>query len=96
MNKIEEHRNLCEKLTEIYKAKNNDYGDSFGKSVREYGFTAALVRMEDKFNRLKTLLRPNANQQVKNESIHDTLLDLANYALMTDIEISSLIEEKQL
>lgn len=43
------------------------------------------IRLEDKLNRLKALTR-NGNQQVNDESIDDTLMDLANYAIMTLVE----------
>lgn len=71
---------VCEKLHSIYIAKNHDYGNSFNQSLNEFGVVAALVRMNDKFNRLKSL----ANKLAKvDESIDDTLLDLANYCIMT-------------
>lgn len=86
MNKIEIHKNICDSLNDLYKKKNQDYGDSFGKSYKEYGFTMSLIRLEDKLNRLKSLNK-NGNAQVKDESIQDTLMDLANYAIMTLIEL---------
>ena len=86
MNKIEKHKKICESLNDLYKAKNEDYGDSFGKSYREYGLTMSCIRLEDKLNRLKSLNK-NGNAQVKDESIQDTLMDLANYAIMTLIEL---------
>lgn len=46
----------------------------------------ARIRLGDKFNRFKTLSRSN-DQKVTDESIRDTLLDLANYALMTVLEM---------
>lgn len=85
MNKIEKHKKICDSLNDLYKAKNEDYGDSFGKSYKEYGLTMACIRLEDKLNRLKSLNK-NGNAQVKDESIQDTLMDLANYAIMTLIE----------
>ena len=87
MSKIEKHKLICEKLNELYKAKNEDYGDSFSKSYKEYGLTMSLIRLEDKLNRLKSLNK-NGNAQVKDESIQDTLMDLANYAIMTLIELT--------
>ena len=86
MNKIEIHKNICDSLNDLYKKKNQDYGDSFGKSYKEYGLTMACIRLEDKLNRLKSLNK-NGNAQVKEESIQDTLMDLANYAIMTILEL---------
>ena len=86
MNKIEIHKNICDSLNDLYKKKNQDYGDSFSKSYKEYGLTMSCIRLEDKLNRLKSLNK-NGNAQVKDESIQDTLMDLANYAIMTLIEL---------
>lgn len=87
MNKIEIHKKICDSLNDLYKAKNEDYGDSFGKSYKEYGLTMSCIRLEDKLNRLKSLNK-NGNAQVKDESIQDTLMDLANYSIMTLIELT--------
>lgn len=46
----------------------------------------ARIRLSDKLNRFKALSR-NGNQQVSDESLRDTLLDLANYAIMTVMEM---------
>ena len=83
-NKVRHHDSICEELNEIYARKNHDYGDSFGKGYAEYGMVMAVIRLEDKLNRLKSLIK--AESLVKDESINDTLMDLANYAIMTVIE----------
>lgn len=83
--KIKLHSHICSDLTALYERKNHDYGDSFGKSFKEYGMAMPCIRLEDKLNRLKALTR-NGNQQVSDESIDDTLMDLANYAIMTLVE----------
>ena len=83
-NRVRHHASICEELNEIYARKNHDYGDSFGKGYAEYGMVMAVIRLEDKLNRLKSLIK--AESLVKDESINDTLMDLANYAIMTVIE----------
>lgn len=80
------HKNICEYLTEIYTRKNSDYGDSFSSLRKEFP-EAILVRIGDKYNRLKTLYK-NGECMVKSEPISDTLLDLANYCIMELIEIT--------
>ena len=90
--KILLHALICDKLNVLYERKNRDYGDSFGKGYGEYGMTMPVIRLEDKLNRLKSLLKSAA--QVKDESIEDTLMDLANYAIMTLIERNILKGEK--
>lgn len=86
MNQIEEHKKLVDFVHDIYVRKNHDYGDSFGRSFKKYGIIAALVRMEDKWNRLENLAG-GTKQKVSDESIRDTCLDLANYCLMTVMEL---------
>jgi hypothetical protein len=85
MDKVSMHREICEKLNEIYAAKNADYGDSFAKLRNELGDWVILVRLSDKLERLKTLLGKREEARV-NESIDDTLMDLANYCIMELIE----------
>lgn len=86
MDNIEKHKQICAELTDIYTAKNADYGDSFHKSFEKYGLDMAAIRLGDKFNRFEQLSL-GAESRVKTESIRDTLLDLANYAIMTVAEI---------
>lgn len=85
MTKLERHAELCEYLKGLYAQKNHDYGDSFHLTYLEEGMAMPRIRLSDKFNRFKTLSRKE--QLVNDESIKDTLFDLANYALMTILEI---------
>lgn len=85
------HRQVCSRLTKTYKEKNSDYGDSFVK-VREEFPNAILIRLSDKLNRLKTLYS-GKEQMVQDESVIDTLLDLANYCIMEIIEIEMSTKE---
>lgn len=87
-NKIERHEKICEELNTLYAKKNHDYGDSFHLSFLEEGMAMPRIRLGDKFNRFKTLSRNNT-QQVNDESIRDTLIDLANYAIMTILEMEN-------
>jgi len=66
--------------------KNRDYGDSFAKQFAKYGVLSGLIRMDDKMRRLENLVG-GAEQNV-DESIEDTLLDLAGYAILTVVELS--------
>lgn len=78
-------------MSEITRKKNADYtgngGDAFNNFTRvevlgiastEQGF---LTRMNDKFSRIISFMQ-NGELQVKDESVDDTLLDLANYCLL--------------
>lgn len=65
----------------LYKKKNQDYGNSFDKSLDRYGISAGLVRMSDKMNRLENIF--DKEPMVHNERLKDTLIDMACYAAMT-------------
>lgn len=80
------HREICEEINGLYARKNHDYGDSFRQTFVEEGMAMARIRLGDKFNRFKTLSR-SGEQKVNDESIRDTLIDLANYAIMTVLEM---------
>lgn len=82
---IEIHKQICQGMTELYAKKNSDYGDSFAKLRAEYP-EAICIRIQDKVNRLKSLLVDRKAQQVNDESIDDTLMDIANYAVMELVE----------
>ena len=76
------HEFICDELYETYKKKNADYGNSFENSLDKHGLIAGIVRMDDKMSRLISLNSKN-EQQVLDESMRDTLMDLANYAIMS-------------
>jgi Nucleotide modification associated domain 1 len=70
----------CENLSWVLAAKNHDYGNSVQEQFDEYGLTSILIRLDDKMRRLKNLL--SKPQQVSDESILDTLQDMAGYAVL--------------
>ena len=87
-----------ESMKDLYLKKNHDYGDSVSKTFDEYGLVSFLVRMDDKMNRIKTLNKIQ-DAAVIGEKIEDTLLDLANYAILalTEIEFrkNRLLQNKE-
>lgn len=90
--KVARHCAICKKLNQVYKAKNHDYGDSFGDTYKKLGIISAVTRLSDKMNRLMSLAVSH-DAQVKDEKIEDTLLDMANYAIMTLIELEYEVDE---
>lgn len=78
-------KDILNEMQDLYDKKNHDYGDSFSTSYRLFGLVAPLVRMNDKMNRLNKLYQ--SDSRVTDESIRDTLIDLANYAVMTVVEL---------
>ena len=83
---VEHHMEIVSEMNKLYERKNKDYGDSFHMLFLEEGMAMARIRLSDKLNRFKTLTKSDS-QEVKDESIRDTLIDLANYAIMTIMEI---------
>ena len=83
--KIELHSELLDNLHNLYVTKNRDYGDSVHDTYEKYGLVSFLVRLEDKLNRARGLSKRDA--LVLDEKIEDTLLDMANYAILAVIEL---------
>lgn len=85
-NKYKRHEEICKKLNEVYVQKNRAYGDSFSETYRKLGVISAVTRMTDKMNRIQNL-SVNKNIDKGDESLIDSCLDLANYAIMTVMEL---------
>lgn len=88
---VQQFMDITTDMAKTYAAKNHDYGDSFDESLNEFGLVAAVVRIGDKMNRIKSLIKKEA--EVKDESIRDTLLDMANYCIMTVMWMDKIKEE---
>lgn len=85
------HKSMTDRMEQITRAKNHDYsgfGDSpfsnfmvvekCGIASTEQGF---LTRMMDKISRVNSFVQQGVTK-VSDEKIEDTLLDLANYAIL--------------
>lgn len=77
-------RGVLKKMGDVFAVKNEKYGNSFETSVDKYGMIAALTRIGDKFNRIENLILHN-DGGTDDESIMDTLIDMANYCVMTAV-----------
>ena len=80
---------ITENMFELFKRKQEDYGPSnigMGKSILETdedvnkAMIGLSVRMNDKIQRLLNLTF--SGKEPNNESVEDTLMDIANYAVM--------------
>jgi hypothetical protein len=85
------HEACCRRMVEVTKAKNADYTgtsddpfanfsrvENVGICTTEQGF---LTRMFDKFSRITSFVQKGV-LLVKDESVEDTLIDLANYCIL--------------
>lgn len=79
------HQELLDYMHNLYITKNHDYGNSVHDTYEKYGLTSFLVRIEDKLNRVRTLSKNDA--KVNDEKIEDTLMDMANYAILAVMEL---------
>ena len=80
--KVETFSNIVKEMTELYAKKNHDYGNSFDEGCDKIGTGYPLGRLLDKMNRLIACMGKEDEMQI-NESIEDTLKDLACYSVMT-------------
>lgn len=87
---LEFHRAMCDRMIDITRVKNEDYSTSedpfanfrscelMNVASTMQGF---LTRMLDKISRINSFAQ-RGQLSVKDESVQDTLLDLANYSIL--------------
>lgn len=78
-------KEITDKMSDTYKRKNSDYGNSFSKLFEECGMTYAYGHLAEKVERINSLRKNDA--KVHGESMIDSLYDLANYSILTIMEI---------
>ncbi len=83
-NRIEQFETVQNEGKELFRKKNQDYGDAFAT----YGTVGVLVRLGDKIHRLQSITSKGINL-VEDEKLRDTLLDLHNYAAMAIMLLDS-------
>ncbi len=86
MDRLNQMMKVQKEAFELFKKKNQDYGDAFAT----FGPVGVIVRMGDKINRLTSVSKNGVNL-VDNESLRDTLIDLHNYSAMAIM----LLDEKK-
>lgn len=80
------HRGILDEMHKVYIDKNIRYGNSFSKQFEEFGLMSSVIRLTDKLERFKTL-SSDPEIDCLDESIQDTLIDMANYAILTVMEL---------
>lgn len=81
MDNVKHFETIVNEMAETYAKKNKDYGNSFDKTLDKWGPNIALARLEDKLNRVVQLTQ-SGKAEVNDESVEDTLKDMATYAIM--------------
>ena len=95
MNDVQRFDHIQVEMRDTFKSKNADYGNSFSQLYQEFGdngIITAAVQISHKYHRFMNLIK-GAPAKV-NESLRDTLLDLANYCILTVIELDKADERK--
>jgi len=77
------HESVTGAARTIMRNKNHDYAsdDDPFRNFRKHGLLGIMVRLSDKISRLETFLE-QGKLKVKEETIHDTILDIINYAIL--------------
>ena len=88
------YMDIIDKLKKTFLKKNHDYGSSVKKNYDKFesygkneGLKYVFGRIAEKHDRLENLIYGDHVNQVTDESIEDTLLDMANYAILAAVSI---------
>jgi hypothetical protein len=79
---------VLSEMFDTYKKKNADYGNSFSETIQEFGYIPAVARINDKLKRVKNMVKGN-EMNIKKESLRDNLMDIANYCVLTIMELDN-------
>lgn len=79
---------VLSEMFDTYKKKNADYGNSFSETIQEFGYIPAVARINDKLKRVKNIVKGN-EMNIKNKSLRDNLMDIANYCVLTIVELDN-------
>lgn len=88
MDDIERYVSIVEKMQKTFISKNHDYGNSFATTWQEFGDKGPITgvaQISHKYHRLLNLALGTKPQV--DESIDDTLMDMANYCILTLMEL---------
>ena len=95
MNDVQRFGRIQVELCDTFKSKNADYGNSFSQLYQEFGdngIITAAVQISHKYHRFMNLAKGIPTKV--NESLRDTLLDLANYCILTVMELDKAKERE--
>lgn len=89
LSNAERHGKVLAMLHEIYIQKNKRYGNSASRTFKKFGALSYAIRLSDKMERFTELVKdPSLDSKDIDESIIDTLLDLANYAILAIMDLT--------
>ena len=85
---------IAKEAVTLYDTKETNYGGSFHQTFLEEGFATSRIRLNDKLERFKRMTK-SGQYTATDESIRDTLMDLACYSIMTIMEIDEIMARKK-
>ena len=80
---VEQFRDILKDMGDLYERKNADYGGAIEKAIHEFGYVYSACMLFNKLERFRNLIKKNDYEGKVGESLVDTLLDMANYAVET-------------
>ena len=80
---VEQFRDILKGMGDLYERKNHDYGGAIEKAIHEFGYVYSACMLFNKLERFRNLITKNNFEGKVGESLVDTLLDMANYAVET-------------
>lgn len=80
---VEQFRDILKGMGDLYEKKNADYGGAIEKAIHEFGYIYSACMLFNKLERFRNLIKKDDFEGEVGESLVDTLLDLANYAVET-------------
>lgn len=80
---VEQFRDILKGMGDLYERKNSDYGGAIEKAIHEFGYVYSACMLFNKLERFRNLISKNDFEGKVGESLIDTLLDMANYAVET-------------
>ena len=88
-------KNKYEELEKLLIKKNADYGNSFDKTLDEFGINTGLVRIADKINRIANLKDKDEDHIQAEEKLEETILDIAGYSVLFSIYLENNHKEAE-
>lgn len=79
--KAKRFKEITAKMVDLFERKNADYDDTTSQLHKEYGMTYYAIMLQQKINRIKS-----AGANPNFESVQDSLLDIANYAILAILD----------
>lgn len=86
INNVGDFKRIVDEMAKTYEKKNADYGDAYAEGYKLFGHTQLLSRIHEKFCRVYNLLN-HTERKVLDESVLDTLTDMANQCVILRIMI---------